>query len=120
MMQDWNGHRDLLLSRVGDFAQHGPEVVRGFVALDDAPSKTSRLKPKVRELITLAVAVPTQCDGCIAVQTCKAVEHGATMGGITGALSVAIASNAGAAMAYLARVLDAHAQLTRLSCALCR
>jgi AhpD family alkylhydroperoxidase len=112
MMQDWNGYREQLLSRVGDIAKHSPEVVRGFAALEEAPSKSARLDPKVHELIALAVAVTTRCDGCISVHTRKAIEHGATIDEITEALGVAIALNAGAAMTYSARVLDAHAQLT--------
>lgn len=74
-------------------------------------TKTGHLSPKVHELITLAVAVTTRCDGCISVHTKKAVEHGATAGEITEALGVAIALNAGASLTYSARVLEAHAQL---------
>ncbi|WP_221885336.1 MULTISPECIES: carboxymuconolactone decarboxylase family protein [unclassified Alteromonas] len=45
------------------------------------------------------------------MHTKKAVEHGATIGEISEALGVAVALNAGAALTYSARVLDAHAQL---------
>ncbi|WP_328595061.1 carboxymuconolactone decarboxylase family protein [Brucella tritici] len=42
--------------------------------------KTGNLEPKVHELIALAVAVTTRCDGCIAVHSKKAVELGANHG----------------------------------------
>lgn len=111
MMQDWNTYRGALLERVGDLAKQSPDVVRGLTTIDNAATKTGHLSPKVHELIALAVAVTTRCDGCISVHTKKAVEHGATAGEITEALGVAIALNAGAALTYSARVLEAHAQL---------
>jgi AhpD family alkylhydroperoxidase len=111
MMQDWNAYRDSLLKRAGDYARHSPEVMRGLMTIDGAAAKTGHLKPKVLELIALAVAVTTRCDGCISVHTKKAVEHGATLEEISEALGVAIALNAGAALTYSARVIEAHAQL---------
>jgi len=112
MMQDWNGYRDRLLEKVGDLAKLSPDTVRGVVALDGAAGKTARLEPKVHELIALAVAVTTRCDGCISVHTKKAADHGATREEIAEALGVAIALNAGAALTYSARVLDAHDALS--------
>ncbi|WP_321839977.1 carboxymuconolactone decarboxylase family protein [Paraburkholderia bannensis] len=111
MMQDWNSYRDALLERVGDYAKITPDVMRGLMTIDGAAAKTGTLQPKIHELIALAVAVTTRCDGCIAVHTKKAVEHGATLEEISEALGVAIALNAGAALTYSARVLDAHAAL---------
>ncbi|MGI2228955.1 carboxymuconolactone decarboxylase family protein [Burkholderia vietnamiensis] len=111
MMQDWNTYRDSLLERVGDYAKQSPDVLRGMMTLDNAAAKTGRLEPKIHELIALAVAVTTRCDGCISVHTKKAVEHGATLEEISEALGVAIALNAGAALTYSARVIEAHAQL---------
>jgi AhpD family alkylhydroperoxidase len=55
------------------------------------------------------VAVTTRCDGCITVHTGEALKHGATREEIAEALGVAVAMNAGAAMVYSARVLDAVA-----------
>ncbi|MBB4224863.1 carboxymuconolactone decarboxylase family protein [Variovorax guangxiensis] len=111
MMNDWNTYRDSLLERVGDFAKQSPDVLRGLTTIDHAAAKTGHLEPKMHELIALAVAVTTRCDGCISVHTKKAVEHGATLGEISEALGVAVALNAGAALTYSARVLEAHAQL---------
>ncbi|WP_300751271.1 carboxymuconolactone decarboxylase family protein [Janthinobacterium sp.] len=111
MMQDWNTYRDSLLQRVGDVATLTPDVMRGLMAIEGAAVKSGKLEPKIHELIALAVAVTTRCDGCIAVHTKKAVEHGASREEIAETLSVAIALNAGAALTYSARVLEAHASL---------
>ena len=111
MMQDWNAYRDALLGRVGEYAKLSPDVMRGLQILDGGAAKTRRLEPKVHELIALAVAVTTRCDGCIAVHTKAAAEKGASREEIAEALGVAIALNAGAALTYSARVLDAHEAL---------
>jgi AhpD family alkylhydroperoxidase len=61
----------------------------------------------VRQLIFLAVAVTTKCDGCIVFHTDAALKAGATREEISEALGVAIAMNAGAALVNSSRVLDA-------------
>lgn len=111
MMKDWNAYRDAVMEHVGEFAKQSPDTVRGLVTMDGAAAKTGHLDGKTHELIALAVAVTTRCDGCISVHTKKAAEHGTTRGEIAEALGVAVALNAGAALVYSARVLAAHGQL---------
>ena len=105
-MQDWNAYREALIGRVGDYAKLSPDVLRGLNAVDNSAVKSGKLDPKIHELIALAVAVTTRCDGCIAVHAKKAVEVGATREEIAEALTVAISLNAGAALTYTARVFD--------------
>lgn len=112
MLQDWNNYRDSLQTLVGNFANLSPDVMHGLATISGAAQKTGHLEPKVHELIALAVAVTTRCDGCIAAHTKKAAEHGATREEIAEALGVAISLNAGAALTYSARALEAHAQLS--------
>ncbi|WP_338762932.1 carboxymuconolactone decarboxylase family protein [Massilia sp. METH4] len=107
MIQDWNAYRSALVGRVGDLAKLSPDAIRGWQTLDGAAATTGKLEPKTHELIALAVAVTTRCDGCITVHAKAALEAGATREEIAEALSVAIAMNAGAAVVYSARVLDA-------------
>jgi len=111
MMQDWNAYRNALASRVGEYAKLTPDTLRGLQIIEGAADKTGKLDPKTRELIALAVAVTTRCDGCIAFHTKAAAGHGASREEIAEALGVAIALNAGAAMVYSARVMDALATL---------
>ena len=108
-MQDWIDYRGALLARVGDYAQLNPELMRGLMTMDKAAAKTGRLEPKVHELIALAVAVTTRCDGCITTHVDAALKQGASREEIAEALGVAVALNAGAALVYSARVLDAVA-----------
>ena len=106
-MLDWNDYRRDLMQRISEFGALSPDTLRGYATLDGAGAKTNHLDAKTRELIALAVAVTTRCDGCITVHVDAALGHGATREEISEALGVAVALNAGAALVYSARVLDA-------------
>jgi AhpD family alkylhydroperoxidase len=108
MMLDWNEYRHQLTAGVGEIARLSPDTVRGYVGLSSAAAKKDLLGAKVRELIALAVAVTMRCDGCIAVHTDAAIKQGATEDEIAEALGVAVALNAGAALVYSTRVMDAY------------
>ena len=106
MMQDWNAYRDSLMNRIGEFANLSPDVLSGIQTIENSAAKTGKLEPKIHALIALAVAVTTRCDGCISVHAQKAVELGASNEEIAEALGTTILLNAGAALAYTARVFD--------------
>lgn len=109
MMLNWNEYRQQVLTGVGEMGKLSPETVKGYVGLSAAGQKKDLLGAKTRELIALAVAVTVRCDGCIAVHTEAAIKNGATREEIAEALGVAVALNAGAALVYSTRVMDAYA-----------
>jgi len=111
MMLDWKDYQRQLLATITEIGRSSPGTVRGYRELSDAGGRKDLLGAKTRELIALAVAVTRQCDGCITVHMAAALQHGATRDEIAEALGVAIAVNAGAALIYSARALDAHAAL---------
>jgi AhpD family alkylhydroperoxidase len=113
MMLDWEAYRREVLAGVGEIAQLSPDTVRGYAALGAAGQKTDLLGAKVRELIALAVAVTVRCDGCIAVHVNAAIQHGATREEIAEALGVATAINAGAALVFSTRVMDAYSVIEK-------
>jgi AhpD family alkylhydroperoxidase len=106
-MLDWLDYRKELMGRIGEIAKLSPDTVAGYQTLSKAGAKTGHLDAKTRELIALAVAVTTRCDGCITVHVGEALKHGASREEIAEALGVAVALNAGATMVYSARVMDA-------------
>jgi AhpD family alkylhydroperoxidase len=108
MMLNWDQYLQELMTKTGEIGRASPEIVRGYRTLSDAGSKTNKLDAKTRELIALAVAVSLRCDGCITVHTTAAIKQGATKEEIVEALGVAISVNAGAALVYSSRVLDAY------------
>src|SRR5437879_4862621 len=107
MMVDWNGYRQQLVETIGKIVRLSPETVKGYNTLSAAGTKTGRLDAKTRELIALAVAISLRCDGCITVHTEAARKTGATKEEIAEALGVAVSVNAGAALVYSTRTLDA-------------
>lgn len=109
MMLDWNDYRRQLKTTMGELNRLSPDTLKGYQGLANAHKEGGRLDARTRELIALAVAVSLRCDGCITVHTDAAIRHGATKEEIAEALNVAITVNAGAALVYSARVLDAYA-----------
>lgn len=106
-MLNWTGYQKQLVGRIGEFAVASPDTVKGYMTLSKAGAKTGHLDAKTRELIALAISVTTRCDGCITVHTAEAIKQGATKDELAEVLGVAVALNAGAAMVYSARALDA-------------
>jgi AhpD family alkylhydroperoxidase len=107
MMMEWNDYQKQLGGRIGELGRLTPDTLRGYQTLSGAGAKTNHLNEKTRQLISLAVAVTTRCDGCIVFHTDAALKAGATKDEISEALGVAVAMNAGAALIYSTRVLDA-------------
>ena len=52
--------------------------MKGFSALAQAALKADALDTKTKELIALAIAVATRCDGCIAFHAEAAMKQGAS------------------------------------------
>jgi AhpD family alkylhydroperoxidase len=107
MMLDWNEYQKQIGAELTEFMKLTPDSVRGYQALSNANAKSTHLGEKIRQLISLAVAVTTRCDGCITVHADLAVKAGATKEEIAEALGVAMAMNAGSALIYSMRTMDA-------------
>jgi len=106
-MLDWKQYRDDMNARLREIRTTKPDIMKAYAELHHANSSSVHLDAKARELIALAVSVTLRCDGCINAHTDAAIKAGATKEEITEALSVAIMVNAGAAMVYSARTMDA-------------
>jgi AhpD family alkylhydroperoxidase len=106
-MLDWKQYRDEVAARLRDIRVAKPDIVKAYAELHHANSASTHLDAKTRELVALAVSVTLRCDGCINAHTEAAVKAGASKDEVVEALSVAIMVNAGAAMVYSARTMDA-------------
>ena len=107
-MMDWNLYRQQVVAGVNGLAKLTPETIKGYGAMDAAGGKTGHLDAKTRELIAIAVAITLRCDGCIIVHADNARKLGASMEEVAEALGVAVTLNAGAAIVYSTRTLDAY------------
>lgn len=106
-MNNWLEYRKELLERLGDFGKLRPDTLAGYQIMSRPGQHAGKLDAKTRELIAIAVAVTTRCDGCITIHVGEALKHGATREEIAETLGVAVDLNAGAALVYSARTLDA-------------
>ncbi len=108
MMLDWAAYRNQIGASIKEMSEINPDIVKAYAAFHHANSNSKHLDAKTRELIALAVAVSLRCDGCINAHTDAAIKAGASKEEIVDALGVAIMVNAGAALVYSARTLDAY------------
>ena len=106
-MPNWEQTIADVSARLKEFGAHSPDTLRAVAMLGNAGNKTNRLDAKTRELIALAVAVTTRCDGCIAFHAAEAKKLGITTEEVAEALGVAVNLNAGAAVVFSTHVLDA-------------
>jgi len=88
-MMDWDAYRKQLMAGIGDLKQLSPDTVAGYMTASGAGAKTNHLDAKTR------------------VHSQQAVKAGASREEIAEALGVAVAMNAGAALVYSARAMDA-------------
>src|SRR5260370_30730997 len=95
MMMDWNQYHKEIGARLGEFMKLSPDTVRGYQMLSAAGPKTNHLDEKTRQLISLAVAVNTHCDGSIVIHTAAALTAGAKKEEIAEPLGAAVRKNPG-------------------------
>lgn len=107
MMMDWNAYTTQIRDAVREMSAANPDLVKAYAGLHQAESKSKHLDAKTRELIALGVAVSLRCDGCINAHVDAALRAGVTKEEMIDAMGVAIMVNAGAAMVYSARTVDA-------------
>ena len=107
MFQDWTNATAHLKQQFGELGKNHPKMLQAYGALGQAAAEGNVLDAKTRELIALAVAVTTRCDGCIGAHAQEAVKAGATEAEVAAALATAISLNAGAAYVYSLHALEA-------------
>lgn len=107
MLFNWSDYVPAVKKAFGALGKKHPKMIAAYQALDSA-AEGDALDAKTRELISLAVAITTRCDGCIGVHAEAARKAGASEAEVAQALATAIAMNAGAAYVYSLRALEAY------------
>lgn len=98
-----------------NLSKRNPGVTTSFGHLHKEALETGALDVKTKEIIALAIAVASRCDGCIAFHTHDALRAGATESEITDALGVAVMMGGGPALVYATHVVDAMEQFQDIS-----
>lgn len=89
-----------------------PDVYKGFGGLHAAAFRAGALDAKTKELIALAIAITTHCDGCIAAHAKGAARNGASETEVAETIGVAISMNGGPATVYGPRAFAAFREFT--------
>lgn len=96
---DYQRPSDLVYAK--DLISHAPREAQGFLALKHAAEREDGCIPaKYRELISIAVALTTQCAYCIDTHNKNAIKAGATKAEIAEVVFIAAALRAGAAVGH--------------------
>ncbi|MFV6579084.1 carboxymuconolactone decarboxylase family protein [Klebsiella pneumoniae] len=96
-----------MLKNVGSLVTEIPETLKVYQSIAESANRQGVLDQKTQELISLAVAVTTRCDGCISIHSQAALKAGASREEIAAALAVAVSLNASAAVVYSSHVMEA-------------
>ncbi len=111
MFMNWNDLLGTLKRSYNRLGGTNPKMLEAYRNLAAAQGSNGALDAKTRELIAMAVAVTTRCDGCISSHAAAAAKAGATEAEMSDAMGVAIALNAGAAYVYSLRAMEAFNEL---------
>ncbi|MDR2826148.1 MAG: carboxymuconolactone decarboxylase family protein [Deltaproteobacteria bacterium] len=109
-MSNWGEIMKGASGALGVLGKANPGIMQALSVLSESAQAHHALDAKTRELIALACAATTRCDGCIAIHSAEAVKAGATREELLEALAIAVNLNAGAATIYSSRILEAFDQ----------
>ncbi|MBM3730964.1 MAG: carboxymuconolactone decarboxylase family protein [Actinobacteria bacterium] len=84
-----------------------PDVYKGFAGLHAAAFRAGALDAKTKELVALAIAITTHCDGCIAAHARGAARNGASEAEVAELIGVTISMNGGPGTVYGPRAFAA-------------
>lgn len=94
--------RDEFAAGLGRLAREAGtrDTLRAFTALHDAALEDGELSRRDKELMALAIAIATSCEGCIAWHVAGALSAGASRAQVAEAIGVAIMMGGGPATYY--------------------
>src|SRR6056297_2463200 len=87
------------------------EQTKAFASFMNAVEKDGKVSAKVKEAVALGIAIKSQCKGCIAVHTKKALEKGFSKEEVLEIAWVAVLMGGGPSLVYLSYVKDALEEL---------
>jgi AhpD family alkylhydroperoxidase len=85
--------------------------MRAFRGLMEAATTDGALDAATKELMAVAIAIATNCEGCIVFHVRAAAKHGATREQMAETIGVAVEMGGGPAAVYGADALAAYDQL---------
>lgn len=89
-----------------------PDTMAGFSQLAREASKDSALSAKTKEMIAVAIAIATRCDGCIGYHVEALVKLGCTFEEFNEVLGMTIYLGGGPSLMYAADAVAAFEQFS--------
>jgi AhpD family alkylhydroperoxidase len=99
-----------LQALVADLGREAPGPMSGFARMHASAVTEGALAPHVKELMALAIAICTHCEGCIAYHVHDSLHAGATHEQVVETVGVAVMMGGGPAAVYGAEALEALRQ----------
>lgn len=90
-----------------------PEVMRSFKGVTSAVCKHGALSIKTKELMALAIAISSRCEGCLVFHIQSAIKHGANRNEIAETIAVSVEMGGGPSTVYGAKALAVFDELMR-------
>jgi AhpD family alkylhydroperoxidase len=100
-----------LNAAIDTFRKGAPGPMQAFSGLAREALKPNALDVKTKELLAIAIAIATRCDGCVGFHVKAAIKAGATREEVLETCSLAIYMGAGPSMIYAAETLRAFDEL---------
>ncbi|MCS7233910.1 MAG: carboxymuconolactone decarboxylase family protein [Synergistetes bacterium] len=110
LTEDMKKYYDQFVDMFKKIQQVDPNYAKAFMGLVKESEKEGALSTKVKELISVALAVAARCQFCIAIHVKNAIEAGATKQEILESAFVAGLMGGGPAFTYIKYVFDACEQ----------
>lgn len=104
-----------LRSLVADLHSENPGTIGGYTQLHLKSIADGALSKKTKELMALAIAITSNCDGCIAYHVHDSLKAGASRDEVMETIGVAVMMGGGPALMYGCEALDAVNQFRDLS-----
>ncbi len=101
-----------LRGQTREFRRAAPDTWAGFGKLHEASVADGVVPAHMKELVALAIAVATHCDGCVAYHAKGAAMKGATREETAEVLGVALLMAGGPASVWAPRALAAFDEFT--------
>lgn len=111
MSQSYPELIDDLNAAIARLRAGAPGTMKAFSGLAREALAPGQLDVKTKELIAIAIAIATRCDGCIGFHAKAAIRAGASREEVLETISMAIYMGAGPSMIYAAEALRAFDEL---------
>ncbi len=111
MPKDYKAYAAQVDARAAGLFQAAPGPMRAFRGLAEEAAKPGALDAKIKELMSLAVAIAARCEGCIAYHARAAARQGASREEVAETVAVAVQMGGGPSVVYGGEALEAFDQL---------